>query len=46
MKKPVLYLVEKAVAEVPADAAGLIKSRSDWDHPQTDIPQLIAQELS
>jgi hypothetical protein len=46
MKKPVLYLVEKAVAEVPADVAGLIKSRFDWDHPQTDIPQLIAQELT
>jgi hypothetical protein len=47
MKKPVLYLVEKSVAQaqVPADVAGLIKSRFDWDNPQADIPRLIAQEL-
>jgi hypothetical protein len=47
MKKPVLYLVEKAVpaAHIPADVMGLIKSRFDWDNPQADIPQLVAQDL-
>jgi hypothetical protein len=45
MKKPVLYLVEKSVAQMPADVAGLISSRFDWDDPKADIPQLIAQDL-
>ncbi|RPI43575.1 MAG: hypothetical protein EHM59_15065 [Betaproteobacteria bacterium] len=45
MKKPVLYLVEKAVAQVPADVAGLIQGRFDWDNPQANIPQLVAQDL-
>lgn len=45
MQKPVLYLVEKSVEQVPADVAGLIKSRFDWDNPQASIPQLIAQDL-
>jgi hypothetical protein len=45
MKKPVLYLVEKSVAQIPADVAGLIKSRFDWDNPQANIPQLITQDL-
>lgn len=45
MKKPVLYLVEKSVAQVPADVAGLIQSRFDWDTPQATIPQLVAQDL-
>jgi hypothetical protein len=45
MQKPVLYLVEKSVEQVPADVAGLIKSRFDWDNPQANIPQLIAQDL-
>lgn len=45
MKKPVLYLVEKSVEQVPADVAGLIKSRFDWDNPQVNIPQLVGQDL-
>lgn len=45
MNKPVLYLVEKSVTQVPADVAGLIKSRFDWDNPRADIPQLVAQDL-
>jgi hypothetical protein len=47
MKKPVLYLVEKAVptARTPADLMGLIKGRFDWDNPEADIPRLIAQDL-
>lgn len=45
MKKPVLYLVEKSVAYVPADVAGLINSRFDWNDPQATIPQLVAQDL-
>jgi hypothetical protein len=46
MKKPILYLVEKSVTHVPADVAGLIKGRFDWENPQADIPQLIAQDLA
>ena len=46
MKKPVLYLVEKSVDPVPADVAGLIKSRFDWDDPRADIPGLVAQDLA
>jgi predicted nucleotide-binding protein len=47
MGKPVLYLVEKLVppAHLPADLAGLIKSRFDWDNPQADIPLLVTEEL-
>jgi hypothetical protein len=47
MKKPVLYLVEKAVpaAQIPADVMGLIRSRFDWDNPGADIPRLIAEDL-
>jgi hypothetical protein len=33
------------VAQVPADVAGLIQSRFDWDNPQANIPQLVAQDL-
>jgi hypothetical protein len=28
-----------------ADVAGLIQSRFDWDNPQANIPQLVAQDL-
>lgn len=45
MRRPVTYLVEKAVAVVPADVAGLIQSRFDWLDPQADIPQRVAQDL-
>jgi nucleoside 2-deoxyribosyltransferase len=47
MKKPVLYLVEKAVpaSQSPADVMGLISSRFDWDNPEADIPRLIAEDL-
>lgn len=47
IKKPVMYLVEKAIPaeQIPADVAGLIMSRFDWDNPQADIPGLVAQEL-
>jgi hypothetical protein len=47
MKKPVLYLVEKAVPaeQIPADLMGLIRSRFDWDNPEADIPGLIAEYL-
>lgn len=45
MRKPVLYLVENTVTVVPADVAGLIKSRFDWQNPQADIPSLVAKEL-
>jgi len=45
MKKPVLYLVEKLVTQIPVDVVGLINSRFDWDNPQANIPQLIDQDL-
>jgi hypothetical protein len=47
MRKPVLYLVEKAVPpeQTPADVMGLIRSRFDWDNPEADIPRLIAEDL-
>lgn len=47
MKRPVLYLIEKAVPaeQIPADVMGLIRSRFKWDDPEADIPRLIAENL-
>jgi hypothetical protein len=47
MKKPVLYLIEKAVTaeQIQPDVMGLIRSRFDWDNPEADIPRLIAEDL-
>ena len=37
---------EGKVEHIPADVAGLIKVRFDWDDPQTSIPPLLgAAEL-
>ena len=45
MNKPVTYLVEKDIEHVPADVAGLIKSRFKWDDPLGSIPPLVDAEL-
>jgi hypothetical protein len=47
MKKPVLFLVEKAVptTQSPADVMGLIKGQFDWNNPEADIPRLVAEYL-